>query len=382
MEKITKMLLLKIAVETCRVVLGITFTFSGFVKAVDPLGTAYKINEYLESWQLSYFDFVSLPVSVSLSVLECSLGIIVLLGIWRKLATWLMLIMMLCLMTPLSMYLLMENPIQDCGCFGDAWIITNLQTFIKNIILSICALFLWSYSKRMTPLIDLRRRTATAIGVVVVVFGFAIYNLLYLPVIDFRPYKIGNNIKEMLIIPPGAPDDEFETTLIYAKDGTIQKFSMENYPKEGSGWEFVDTEVTLLKKGYEAPVHDFTITTAQGEDITQEVLDYKGYTFLMVAHKVEKASVSYAAKLNEIADYAAKNGHHFLGLAASVPEQIASWSSLTHAAYQFCTMDDATLRTIVRSNPGLVLLHDATIVGKWSRNNLPSENKLNEIINN
>ncbi|MDR0832755.1 MAG: DoxX family membrane protein [Candidatus Symbiothrix sp.] len=395
----------RIVVECCRVLLGLVFVFSGFVKAVDPLGTAYKIHDYLEAWGLSSFYFLDLPVSIVQSVVEFTLGVLLLLGVYRKYASLLLLLIM-CFMTPLTLYVALYNPVSDCGCFGDALLLTNWQTFYKNIVLLIAAIIVvWSNchcgrAPQSPPKKGVSVRALwTAIITVLLITGLTLYCLVYLPIIDFRPYKIGNNIKELSIIPEGAPSDEYETTLIYAKDGVAQKFTMENYPKEGSGWEFVDSEIKLVKKGYEPPIHNFTITTGElpiidprtpdstyqvqaGIDVTEQILDYPGYTFLVIAHKLENAAKSGAPRLNEIANYAIQNGHHFLGLTASLPKQIADWSTQTKTLYPFCTTDDITLKTIVRSNPGLVLMHNATIIGKWSHNNLPGEKELNKLTKN
>ncbi|GHT00970.1 hypothetical protein AGMMS49525_00510 [Bacteroidia bacterium] len=383
----------KIIIEICRVLLGVVFVFSGFVKAIDPLGTAYKIHDYLAAWGLAGLGFLDLSVSILQSVAEFSLGVLLLLGVYRK-YTSLFILLIMCFMTPLTLYLAIYNPVTDCGCFGDALILTNWQTFYKNIVLLIAAIVVvWSNRHCwLDPQSPLKRRLfvkklqvtpamTTAIITVALITGLSVYCLVYLPIIDFRPYKIGNNIKELSTMPEGAPTDEFETTLIYTKDGVTQTFTMENYPKEGSGWEFVDSEIKLIKKGYEPPIHNFTITTESGEDITGQVLDYQGYTFLLVAHKLEMASKSSANKVNEIADFAVQNGHHFIGLTASLPKEIAEWNARTQAIYPFCTTDDITLKTIVRSNPGLVLMHNATIIGKWSHNNLPDEKELNKLTN-
>jgi hypothetical protein len=304
------------------------------------------------------------------------LGVLLLLGAYRK-ASSLLLLLVMCFMTPLTLYMAFYNPVSDCGCFGDALILTNWQTFYKNIVLLTAAIIVWRGHKWMTPLVRANYFSLVATGItVVLITGLTLYCLVYLPIIDFRPYKVGNNIKALSFIPADAPSDEYETILIYAKEGVAQKFTMADYPKEGSGWEFVDAEIKLVKKGYEPPIHNFTITTESGEDITEQVLDYQGYTFLLVAHKLESANASSVKKLNEIADFVAQRGHHFIGLTASLPQEISAWKAQKQTIYPWCTMDDITLKTIVRSNPGLVLLHNATVVSKWSHNNLPSENEL------
>ncbi|GHS98093.1 hypothetical protein FACS189421_06050 [Bacteroidia bacterium] len=371
----------KIIVEVCRVLIGLVFIFSGFVKAVDPLGSAYKFHDYFAAMGLQWLDFSVLPAAFFLSALEFSLGLCLLAGVYRKIVSWLVLLFM-CFMTPLTLYVAIANPVTDCGCFGDALVITNWQTFYKNIVLIIAAILVFLWRKQMTRLFSKKCRSLVALFTVVFILGVSLYCYAYLPVLDFRPYKIGNNISELMQIPEGAETDVYETTFIYEKEGVQQKFSMDNYPKGDTGWTFVETINTLIKKGYEPPIHDFTITTEEGDDMTGEILTDAGYTFLLIAHKLEEADDSNVDKINTLYDYARQNEYRFICLTSSLPEQITEWKESTGAEYPFCTMDDIALKTIIRSNPGLMLLHDATIVNKWAGREIPGEKDLQSPLEN
>ncbi|MDR0681206.1 MAG: DoxX family protein [Dysgonamonadaceae bacterium] len=362
----------KIIVETSRILLGVVFVFSGFVKAVDPLGSAYKISDYFSAWELQFLDFLALPGSFFQSALEFTLGVLLLAGIYRKITSILVLLVM-CFMTPLTLYLAIVNPITDCGCFGDALVITNWQTFYKNIVLLAAAVIVFLWHKQMTFLFSKKFRSLALWFTFLFIIGISLYCYTYLPVLDFRPYKIGNNISEGMTIPKNAEADVYEITFIYEKKGVKQEFTIDNYPKEDSGWVFVDTKSKLIKKGYEPPVHNFTITTEQGYDITDEILADDNYTFLLIAHKLEKASDSNIDKINEIYDYAKQNGYNFICLTASLPSQIKEWKENTGAEYPFCTMDDVTLKTIIRSNPGLMLIKKGTIINKWPSRKIPKK---------
>ena len=362
----------KIAVEISRVFIGCVFLFSGFVKAVDPWGFAYKFHDYFAAWGVHFLDFFALPASFFLSALEFTLGLCLLAGVYRKIVSLLVLLFM-CFMTPLTLYLAIFNPVTDCGCFGDAWVITNWQTFYKNIVLIIAATIVFLWHKQLTPLYSRKTHFWVATFTAVFILSLSVYCFLNLPVLDFRPYKIGNNILEGMSIPEGAETDVYETIFIYEKDGVQQPFSLDNYPKGDSGWTFVETINTLIQKGYEPPVHDFAITTEEGDDRTDEVLNDDGYTFLLIAHKLEKASDAHIDRINELYDYARKHDYRFICLTASLPESIDEWRKSTGAEYPFCTMDDVTLKTIIRSNPGLMLIKKATIVNKWSNRQLPDE---------
>ena len=209
------------------------------------------------------------------------------------------------------------------------------------------------------------------------VFALSFYCLEYLPVLDFRPYKIGTNIKAGMEIPEGAKPSVFESRFVLEKDGRRQEFTLDNYPD--STWTFVETRTVLKEKGYEPPIHDFSmISLGTGEDITDSVLSDKGYAFLLVAHRIEEADDSNIDLINEIYDYSAEHGYGFYALTSSPDEEIGMWRERTGAEYPFCQMDDITLKTIIRSNPGLLLIKDGTILNKWSDNQLPDEYVLND----
>jgi len=193
--------------------------------------------------------------------------------------------------------------------------------------------------------------------------------------LDFRPYKIGNNIPELMQVPEGA-GPKVETTLIYEFEGIRQKFTMEDYPKEGSGWTFVEAINVVVKKGYEPPIHDFVIRTQTDDDIADEVLNDEGYTFLLIAHDLEKTNDSNIANINSVYDYAVAHQYRFLCLTASLPGPINEWTESTGAAYPFCITDNVTLKTIIRSNPGLVLIKGGTIINKWPNRRIPGDDQL------
>ncbi|GHV09590.1 hypothetical protein FACS1894162_0430 [Bacteroidia bacterium] len=377
----------KIIAAICRVLLGTVFIFSGFVKAVDPMGSAYKFHDYFAAFGMPALDILSVPAAFFLSALEFTLGVCLLAGVYRKIVSGLTLLVM-CFMTVLTLWIAISNPVSDCGCFGDALILTNWQTFYKNIVLlaaAICVFYKYcglnpqSHEKELTAGRGWQIKSAMTVLIITVIFilGISLYCYRYLPILDFRPYKIGNNIYKLREIPEDAEPDVYETTLVYEKDGVKQSFSIENYPKDET-WTFVEANNKLVKKGYEPPIHDFTITTEDGEDITDQVLENYNYTFLLIAHKLDDASTAHNDRINEIYAYALKNEYKFMCLTASTPDQIAEWKKKTGAEYPFCTMDDVTLKTIIRSNPGLMLIHNGTIVNKWSHNRLPNDNDLSQ----
>lgn len=360
----------KIIVEIFRIAIGLIFVFSGFVKAVDPLGSTYKFVDYFTAFNLEFLNFLALPGSFFLSALEFILGVCLLAGVYRKI-TSLIIVLFMGFMTCLTLYLAIANPVSDCGCFGDAIVISNWGTFIKNILILPASILVFVWSSQMSFLFSKKSRSLVFVFSLVYILSVSTYCYINLPLLDFRPYKIGNNIREGMEIPEGVETDIFETTFIYEKEGIKQKFNLDNYPKEGSGWTFVDSESKLIKKGYEPPIHGFSISDMKGDDITDEILNEEGYTFLLIAHKLNKASDTNIDKINELYDYSTLYGYKFYCLTASLPEHITEWKESTGAEYPFCTMDDITLKTIVRSNPGVALIKNATIINKWADRNIP-----------
>ena len=363
----------KVWVNLCRFVLAVVFIFSGFVKAVDPLGTQYKIQDYLEAFGMGQLFPVFLPLaaSVLLAALEFCIGVYFLFGIRRNTATILTLILM-GIMTPLTLYLAIANPVSDCGCFGDALLLTNWETFWKNVFLSVAAVSVFIGRGMIFRLVSEKSQWLVALYTLIYIIAVSVYCLYYLPLFDFRPYRIGANIPQGMEIPEGAERSEYESVFVLEKDGVKKEFTLENYPD--STWTFVDAKSILKKQGYEPPVRDFSIVRADdGEDITAQVLGDEGYTFLLVAHRIEQADDSTIDLINEIYDYSVENGYAFYCLTSSPQEEIVQWQDKTGAEYPFCQADDITLKTMIRSNPGLMLLKEGVVVNKWSRNNLPDE---------
>ena len=310
-------------------------------------------------------------MSVLLAVLEFAVGMHLLLGIKRRFTTRLALLIML-VMTPLTLYLALTNPISDCGCFGDALVLTNWQTFGKNVVLLTCAIVLMITPWAMVRFLTKKMEWTLSNYCIVFALALAGYCLATLPIIDFRPYKIGNNIREGMEIPEGAKPTIFDTRFIMEKDGVKQTFTVDNYPD--STWTFVSAETVVVEKGYEPPIHDFVMESLEtGEDITDEVLDDPGYTFLLITHRTEEADEGNIDLINELYEYCQENGYKFYALSSSSAEAIELWRDRTGAEYPFCIMDDITLKTMVRSNPGLMLIKGGVILNKWPSSQLPDE---------
>ena len=368
----------KILVNCCRLILAVVLILSGFVKAVDPLGTQYKIHDYVTALHLHAYvaDWATLTVSILQSAFEFGLGILLLFAIRRRLVSKLVLIVML-VMTPLTLWLAISNPISDCGCFGDAVTLTNWQTFWKNVILLAAATIVVYKPLDMMRFISKSNQwiviNYTAVFILIV-SGMALYNL---PQFDFRPYHIGANILKGMEIPKGAKQPRFETTFILKKNGKTKEFTLDNYPD--STWTFVDSKTIQTETGFIPPIHDFSITRVDNdEDITDSILHTKGYTFLLISPHLETADDSQLDRINLLYEYAQIHGYGFYCLTASTLKGMNRWTDITGADYPYCTTDETTLKTMIRSNPGLMLIKQGTVIRKWSHNLLPDETDLKQ----
>ena len=364
------------AVNVCRFVLAATFIFSGYVKAIDPLGTLYKLKDYAAAMSLNGLlpDWALVGVAIALGALEFALGVFMLFAVRRHVVSRITLAFMTA-MTVLTLWIFVADPVKDCGCFGDALKLTNGETLLKNIVLIACAALVAWRPVDMARFISRSNQWIVRYYTVAYIVITSVYCLYTLPIFDFRPYHVGMNIKQGMEIPEGAEQPEFESTFLLRKNGETREFTLDNYPD--STWEYVDTRTVQTKKGYEPPIHDFALTSCDtGEDITEQVLTKKGYTFLLVSPRLAVADDSNFGDIDQIYEYAEENGIDFYCVTASANDEIERWRDLTGAEYQFCNADETTLKTMIRSNPGLMLLKDGTIIGKWSHNALPQTDDL------
>ncbi|MFC2653761.1 MAG: BT_3928 family protein [Segatella salivae] len=367
-------------VNLCRIIVAVTFIFSGFVKAIDPIGTQYKLQDYLGAIGMAGIlpNWTLLAVAVFLAAIEFCIGIFLLFAIQRRLISKLTVAFM-AFMTMVTVWIVVADPVKDCGCFGDALHLTNTETLIKNIVLLVCSLVIMYRPLAMFRFVSKSNQwivTNYTIVFILVSSGFSLY---FLPIFDFRPYHIGVNIPRGMEIPKGAKLPQFKTTFIMEKNGQRKEFTLDNYPD--ASWKFIDSKTVQTSEGYIPPIHDFSITDNKtGLDLTNSVLSHKGYTFLLIAPHLETADDSNFGDIDRLYEYAQSYDIPFYCLTASTTKAIKRWIDLTGAEYSFCITDEAVLKTIIRSNPGLLLLKDGTIINKWSHNNLPNEAKLSRPI--
>lgn len=355
-----------------RTLLGLVFIFSGAVKAIDPLGTVYKIEDYLKAFGGFFTELLPMAevAAWGLIILELLLGVCMVLNVRTQWTSWISLIFYL-VMTPLTLYIALTDPVSDCGCFGDAVVLTNWQTFSKNVVLITLAIILVALRKHTRQLWSNWMEVVLTVLTIVAAVAFMTWTRLHLPVKDFRPYKIGNHLPTLMEYPEDAEPDVYEYSFVYEKDGIEQTFTLDNYPKGDSTWTFVRSNSKLIKKGYEPPIHDFEIINAEGEDLTWDILESEEPITLVVMYDLAKADKKQMKKVEALlGDEAMRQEGDEAGvyiLTGSGTDEIINFS-LEYPALSdcICTCDPVTLKTIVRANPGAIVVQNGTVIDKYN----------------
>ena len=367
-----------------RTLLGLVFIFSGVVKAIDPLGTVYKIEDYLKAFGGFFTELMPMAevAAWGLIALELLLGVCMVLNIRTQWTSWLALLFYL-VMTPLTLYIALTNPVSDCGCFGDAIVLTNWQTFWKNVVLIVLAIILVALRKHVRQLwsnwMEILFVALTILAAVV----FMSWTRNHLPVKDFRPYKIGNHLPTLMEYPEDAEPDVYEYAFVYEKDGVEQTFTLENYPKGDSTWTFVRQDSRLIKKGYEPPIHDLEILNADYEDLTWDILESEEPVTLVVMYDLKKADKSQIAKVEALASNLSpfasspdtlplqgeSEGAFYILTGSGTDDIINFCLEYPTLSDYVCTCDPVTLKTIVRANPGVIVLQNGIVIDKYNLRN-------------
>lgn len=371
---------MRLVKNLCRIIVGIVFIYSGFVKGIDPLGSDYKFTDYFNAFGMGWMNATTLFFSFALSLTEFLIGIALLFNLWVSRMAWGSLLFM-AFFTPLTLVLALTNPVSDCGCFGDAMILTNWQTFWKNIILLLLAIMIFVYRKEYKSSLPLVGQFSFLALAGAGMLCLSVYCYRHLPVLDFRPYAVGKNITEGMRLPEGAEPDQYEVTLKYKnkQTGEVQSFTEENYPWQDTlNWEYESSSERLVKKGYITPIHDLVIEHPTLGNITEEILEDDNHTILAVAYNLTQSDVQYQPAINRLAEYAQEKGIRFYGLTSSSERDIETYKKRYHVSYEFCTADEIQLKTMIRSNPGVIILREGTILDKWAGKDVPDVKELQD----
>lgn len=369
--------MISVIVHVCRFLLAATFLFSGFVKANDPLGMVLKIKDYLAAWSFpSVPDLFLVMVAIAIAFFEFTFGVYLFFGMRRRWVSRITLVFMT-VMTLFTVYLYLYNPVKDCGCFGDAVILTNGQTLLKNIVLLGAAVVVARWYDRQLQIISRgvywMLSTVLSVGIIV----YALYCIYALPVIDFRPYKVGTDLREMARVPDGQRL-EFVNTIVYEKNGKTIELGLDDDVPDSS-WTYVETRRKQVGGTDSGIASNFFIMEDE-TDITEDIMQFDGYMFLLIAPDLKTADESIMDKINDLYDYSQQVDMEFYCLSASDKIAQDRWVDYTGAEYMIYTSDAEVLHTMVRSNPGLIMLRDGKIMRKWSSWNFPTVEDVEKLV--
>ncbi len=363
---------MKILGQISRIIVGVLFIISGFIKANDALGFSYKLDEYFGIFHMPWLTHISLLLSIIICAFEIGLGIALLLGTKMKFTSWSLLLMII-FFTFLTFWSWKFNVVKDCGCFGDALHLEPFQSFMKDVILFVLILLIFINRNNIKPLFGEVVSTRLAYLGFIGSFMFSVYCYRHLPVIDFRPYAIGKNIPEGMKLPPGAKKDSVVMVFIYEKDGKRQEFNEKEIATAGidDSWKFIDRTDKVIQEGDKPKIHDFTISSSDGTDITNDVLSMEN-VFLLVSYQINNSNEDVQGKINDFVALCQKDGIEFIGLTGSSHKDIEKFRHKHNSMFEYYNTDETALKTMIRSNPGLMLLKRGTVAAMWHYNDFPS----------
>lgn len=368
----------RFAIVVARVLLGLVFIFSGFVKAVDPLGSMYKFDDYFEAFHMVWLQPLALTLGFVLFSMEFLLGFVFVFNVRLKFFSWLMLLFMTFFFL-LTFILGITNPVSDCGCFGDALILTNWETFYKNIALMIFALIVFSARKKITNRFPMITQNGIAMIGLLIIMGVGVYSYRYLPIIDFMPWKVGTQISKKLV----AQEEIADITLLYknSETGEIMEYTAKTLPyKDSILWpklkdNFIEQKKKIIQEYKPAPIHDFMIDDVNKVNHNTAIIANPNYQFLLISYDLSAAEPSVFEKLNAFYDACVKDSVGFVALCGSDFESMDQFGVKVNANYPFYGVDATALKSVVRSNPGLVLLKNGVVLDKWAWRCFPTYEK-------
>ena len=364
----------RVAVVAVRVLVGGTFAFSGFVKAIDPYGGYYKITEYLMALGLESLTGLALVGAIALAATEFMLGVMLIVGAHRRVAPWLTMAM-LAVMTPLTLWLAVTDAVPDCGCFGDALVLTNWQTFAKNVLLLIATTFLIIYNRRAGSLYRPVLHWLVPLLAVALAVAIALRGYFVQPLIDFRPYPVGTKL-----VATGADEGgEADYRFIYENaDGVRQDFALDSLPDEEAGWTYVD-RYKLPGNDTVAPADEgtrlFTIRDVEtGADVSSELLnDTIHDVVVLLFPSLPTVSIGHTYTLNRLTDLARSQGANVVGLTPATELEVERWNDISLADYTMYRAEDTEVKMLARGNPAVVMLHDGTVMWKRTLSSIDDE---------
>ncbi len=369
---------MKILAQISRIFVGVLFIISGFIKANDPLGFSYKLDEYFTVFHMPWLSGISLAMAIGICAFEIGLGVALLLGAKMNFTAW-SLLLMIVFFTFLTFWSWKFDVVKDCGCFGDAFHLKPFESFMKDIVLLVLILFIFFGKNDIKPLFGDRFATWMAYAGFIGSFLFSMCCYMHLPVIDFRPYAIGKSIPEGMKLPPGAKTDSVVMVFIYEKDGKQVELNMDQLKTIDDTYKFVDRRDKVIREGDKPPIHDFTISSADGTDVTNDILSMKN-VFLLIAYDINHSDEGVQNHVNDFVALCQKDGIEFVGMTSSGKAEVEAFSKKHNSTFEYYYSDGTMLKTMIRSNPGLILLKNGSVAAMWHYNDFPSYDEVKGMI--
>ncbi|WP_026914392.1 BT_3928 family protein [Christiangramia portivictoriae] len=353
---------MKAIVGICRILVGVLFIFSGFIKLNDPVGFSYKLQEYFSEPVLDLPALIpfALIIAILLVIFELVLGIMLLIGYARKFTSWSLLLMII-FFTFLTFYSAYFNKVTDCGCFGDAIPLTPWESFYKDVVLLVLILIMFFNQKYIEPLFPQKYHKWVIFLSFMACFAFCYHVLMHLPVLDFRPYKIGNNITANMIVPEGAQEPVYEYQWKFNMDGEEKIITNKGAYPQVNG-EFIGVETIEIEEGYVPPIHDFAIEGPEG-DVTTEILT-ADKVLMLVIYNIRSTEMDGYPAIRDLAKEAQGKGYRVIALTASGKKLQAQLNEKFELNFDFYQVDETALKTIIRANPGILVLRSGTVEQK------------------
>ena len=356
---------MKTAITIIRIFVGVLFIFSGLVKANDPLGLSYKMQEFFEIWGMSQFNHHTLWLSILVIAFEIIAGVALLLGWQMKIFIWLLLLLIL-FFTFLTGYAYLSGKFKNCGCFGDCIPITPLQSFLKDILLTILIGLLFWKQKLIRPIFS---RSTNAIAMMLTIafsFGIQWYTLSFLPLTDCLPFKKGNNIPQKMQIPEGAVSDSFAIVFVYERNGKEFEFTPTKLPADLDQYKFIRRSDKLIRKGNaEPPIKSFSLSGITDIDSTASILS-QPYSILIFWYDFSQPAKAWQDDISKVYAEAMEKSIPVYAVTNKLDEASKYFAGTSMNNIPIMKCDFTAIRTAARANPTIYLLEKGTVLGKWS----------------
>jgi uncharacterized membrane protein YphA (DoxX/SURF4 family) len=367
---------MKLLTQISRILVGVLFIISGLIKANDTIGFSYKLVEYFEIFNMHFFVDYAVSMAMFICIFEIMVGIALLIGAYTRLNMWLLLLMIV-FFTLLTGYSAITNKVTDCGCFGDAIKLKPVESFLKDVLLLVFILIMFIGQKHIKPIVSNKTIVSIALGVSLLVITFFTFNTyMFLPKIDFLPYKVGNDIGQLMTLPPDAKRDSVVMVFIYEKDGKQFEFGVNEVGNVDDTYKFIDRIDKVIVEGDKAPIHDFKLFDVNGQDYTDTLLLQKGFRMILVQTNILKSRTGIEPQIAQLANDCALAGIPFWALTNTTLTEVEPYRHEHQFAFNYYNMDVTPLKSMVRSNPGLLLMKDNVVIKKWSAYGIPTFEKV------